>query len=79
MKHFQEIGTIVYLKLPYEDLKKKTWKSERPRRRSEEGQTLKELYEERTRLYEQYADLTISEKGKDIEATLQAIRDELKM
>ena len=79
MKHFQEIGTIVYLKLPYEDLKKRLGNLKGRGVVLKEGQTLKELYEERTRLYEQYADLTISEKGRDIEATLQAIRDELKM
>ena len=44
-----------------------------------EGQTLKDLYEERTSLYETYADLTISEKNRGIEETLQAIRDELNM
>ena len=69
----------MYLKLPYEDLKKRLGNLKGRGVVLKEGQTLKELYEERTRLYEQYADLTISEKGRDIEATLQAIRDELKM
>lgn len=79
MEHFQEIGTIVYLELPYEDLKKRLGNLKGRGVVLKEGQSLKELYEERTRLYEKYADFTISEKNRDIEATLQAILDELGM
>lgn len=38
-----------------------------------EGQTLKDLYEERIKLYEKYADLIVDEENKGIEETLQAI------
>ena len=79
MKHFQEIGTIVYLKLSYEDLAKRLENLKGRGVVLKEGQTLKDLYEERTSLYEKYADLTISEKNRGIEETLQAIRDELNM
>ena len=79
MKHFQEIGTIVYLKLSYEDLAKRLGNLKGRGVVLKEGQTLKDLYEERTSLYENYADLTISEKNRGIEETLQAIRDELNM
>lgn len=79
MKHFQEIGTIVYLKLSYEDLAKRLGNLKGRGVVLKEGQTLKDLYEERTSLYETYADLTISEKNRGIEETLQAIRDELNM
>lgn len=34
-----------------------------------EGQTFRDLYEERTKLFEQYADLTICEDGCQIEET----------
>ena len=79
MKHFQEIGTIVYLKLSYEDLAKRLGNLKGRGVVLKEGQTLKDLYEERTSLYETYADLTISEKNRGIEEPLQAIRDELNM
>lgn len=79
MKHFQEIGTIVYLKLSYEDLAKRLGNLKGRGVVLKEGQTLKDLYEERTCLYETYADFTISEKNRGIEETLQAIRDELNM
>ena len=42
-----------------------------------EGQTLKGLYDERTPLYEKYADIVIDEEGKDLEASLQALLDKL--
>ena len=36
-----------------------------------EGQNLTDLYEERTPLYEKYADIVIDEEGKDLEASLE--------
>ncbi|MDD7740951.1 MAG: shikimate kinase [Fusicatenibacter sp.] len=79
MEHFQKIGTIVYLKLSYEELKKRLGNLKGRGVVLKEGQTLQELYEERVCLYEKYADLVVDEENKDIEATLQAIRDELGM
>ena len=38
-----------------------------------DGQTLKDLYEERVPLYEQYADITVDEKNTGAEETLQKI------
>ena len=35
-----------------------------------DGQTLKDLYEERTPLYEKYADVVLDEEGKDLEESL---------
>lgn len=37
------------------------------------GQTLEHLYDERTPLYEKYADLTIDEENQELEDTLQTI------
>ena len=42
-----------------------------------DGQTLKDLYEERTPLYEKYADVVLDEEGKDLEASLQALLETL--
>ena len=38
-----------------------------------EGQTLKDLYEERVPLYEKYADIVVDEEGKDLEESLAAV------
>ena len=38
-----------------------------------EGQTLKSLYDERVKLFEKYADYTISEEGLDLEETIDKV------
>ena len=47
MEHFKEIGTIVYLKLSYEDLAKRLGNLKGRGVVLKEGQTLKDLYDER--------------------------------
>lgn len=66
MEHFKEIGTIVYLKLSYEDLAKRLGNLKGRGVVLKEGQTLKDLYDERSKLYEQYAEITVDESGRDI-------------
>lgn len=60
MEHFKEIGTIVYLKLSYEDLAKRLGNLKGRGVVLKEGQTLKDLYDERSKLYEQYAEITVT-------------------
>ena len=38
-----------------------------------EGQTLKDLYDERVQLFEKYADYTVSEEGLDLEETIDEV------
>ena len=73
MAHFRELGQVVYLKLPYYavvlrigDLKERGV-SIRP------GQTFYQLYRERTRLYEKYADLVVDERRLPIRAVVKKI------
>ena len=40
-----------------------------------DGQTLLDLYTERTALYEKYADVVVEEDGKDIDQTIDAVRE----
>ena len=40
-----------------------------------EGQTLLDLYEERSVLYEKYADIIIDEDNKGIEETLELLKE----
>lgn len=77
MEHLKKISTVVYLKLPYETLKKRLGNLKNRGVVLRKGQTLKDLYEERTVLYEKYADITIDEENKGIEETLQYIIKEL--
>ena len=78
MEHLQEIGTVVYLKLPYEELDKRLHNIQGRGVVLRDGQTLHDLYEERVVLYEKYADITVDETGLDVEATIQRIMEELK-
>lgn len=66
MEHFKQIGTIVYLKLPYEDIKKRLGDLVKRGVALRDGQTLYDLYEERVPLYEQYADIIIDCHDKEI-------------
>lgn len=73
MKHLKEIATVVYLKLSYKALSKRLGDLKNRGVVLRDGQTLKDLYEERVVLYEKYADITIDEENKGIEETLQCI------
>ncbi|MDD3220259.1 MAG: shikimate kinase [Lachnospiraceae bacterium] len=77
MEHLKEIGTVIYLKLDYEPLTKRLGNLKGRGVVLREGQDLKALYEERTVLYEKYADMIIDEENKTIEETLQTIIDKL--
>jgi len=73
MEHLKEIGTVVYLSLPFEEINKRLSDIKGRGVVLREGQTLKDLYEERTVLYERYADVRIDETGLNVEATIDAI------
>ena len=64
MEHLRRIGKVVYLKLPYEEVAERLGDLTARGVTLREGQTLKDLYEERTPLYEKYAHLTIDCSGK---------------
>lgn len=67
MNHLGQIGTIIYLKLEYEELERRLGDLKNRGVVLKEGQTLLDLYQERVPLYEKYAHITIDEKGKDIQ------------
>ena len=78
MEHLREIGTGVYLKLDYEILRQRLGNLKGRGVVLRDGQTLKDLYDERTPLYEKYADIVVDEKNLNIEETLQKIIEKLK-
>lgn len=73
MEHLSTIGTIIYLSLPFEELEKRLSDIKGRGVVLKEGQTLKDLYYERTPLYEKYADIVIDEKGLNVEETIDKI------
>lgn len=64
MEHLRNIGQVVYLKLPYEEIEERLGDLNARGVTLLPGQTLKDLYEERTPMYEKYAHVTIECSGK---------------
>lgn len=77
MEHLKKIGSVVYLKADYETIQKRLGNLEKRGVALKEGQSLKDLYEERTRLYELYADVTVDEQGLGTEETIEAVLQKL--
>lgn len=73
MEHLKEIGTIVYLKQSYRTLNRRLHNIKNRGVVLKEGQTLRELYNERVILYEKYADITVDQYGLNIEETVESI------
>ena len=78
MKHLKETGTVVYIRLPYEEIENRLGDLHNRGVSIKDGQTLRELYDERVPLYEKYADIVIDENGCNIEKTVYKIMAELK-
>jgi len=78
MEHLREIGKIVYLKLPYEEIKERLGDLVKRGVTFREGQTLLDLYEERVPLYEKYADIIIDCNKKVIRDIVYEIADKAK-
>ena len=79
MAHFKEIGTIIYLKASFEIIRERL---QDPKKRGvtlRDGQTLKDLYEERTVLFEKYADITITEDYLNLEETIEKVHEILEI
>ena len=77
MNHLKRIGKVVYLKVGKEELFKRLKNIRERGVVLRDGETLEEMYDERCRLYEMYADVVVEEKGCSIEETVERIADEL--
>ena len=74
MKHLAEIGTIVYLKISrLSDLQERGVVL-----KGGIGMSLRELYDERLPLYEQYAEVTVDVNDLSITAAARKVADALK-
>lgn len=80
MEHFREIGTVVYLKASYETIEKRIRNFATRGIVIPEGQTFRDVYNERTALYEKYADITVDVDADkaDIWDVVEAITAKLK-
>lgn len=73
MEHLKSIGTVVYLKISYGTLERRLHNIKGRGVVLKAGQTLRDLYEERTPLYEKYADFTVDQEQRDVEETIEQI------
>ena len=73
MEHLNKIGTVCYLKLSYDTIADRLGDLEQRGVVLKQGQSLKDLYEERIPLYEKYAGLTIDCENKTIREIVNEI------
>ena len=73
MAHLKSLGIVVYLKVPYKILLRRIRNMATRGIACMPGQTLADIYEYRTPLYEKYADITIESKNKKFEQTVDEI------
>lgn len=77
MKHLSDISKVIYLELSYEELTKRLGDLTQRGVVFENGQTLRDIYDERVPLYEKYADLFVKTDGLDIGEVLEKVLQNL--
>lgn len=77
MEHLKEIGTVVYLEVPFSVLEERLSDIKGRGVVLKDGQTLYGLFMERTPLYEKYADVRVSEEGLGVEETVDLLVSKL--
>ena len=73
MAHLKALGRIVYLRLPLKELETRLNNISTRGIAMEPGQTMKDLYDYRTPLYEQWADVAVDCGGQSLEETVSAV------
>ena len=73
MEHFKEIGTVIYLKVSEKELESRLGSLKERGVVSNGKTTIEEIFEDRKRLYEKYADFTVDEQGRNLADTARAV------
>lgn len=81
MEHLRSIGTVVYLRISYEELESRLGGLHERGvvMKNGMGMSLHDLYEERRPLYEKYADVTIDIDGLSVRDAARRLVDQLSM
>ena len=77
MAHLKGLGRVVYLRLPLTEVEARLNNISTRGIAMEPGQTLSDLYDCRTPLYEQWADVTVNCAGQSLEETVSAVLRQL--
>ncbi len=75
MQHLHQNGLVVYIRLPYEEIEKRLSNLATRGVTLREGQTLRNLYDERIPLYEAEADVVFDANRGEIEQTTRELAD----
>lgn len=73
MKHYRKIGTIVYLQASFETINMRLDNAKGRGVVLKDGQTLKDLYDERTALFDKYAHQIICQDDLELEESVEAV------
>lgn len=75
MLHLKESGTVYYLSLPTDEVKRRLYNIKSRGIAMRPTDTIEDVFARRRALYEEYADITIDCLGKTIEETVSEIAD----
>ena len=75
MEKLKTMGTVVYLQLPYTTIESRLGDLKKRGVALKDGFTLYDLYQERTPLYEKYADIIVPLDGKTVDESANAIKE----
>ena len=78
MEHLRELGRIVYLQLPLEELERRLHNISTRGIAMAPGETLAHIYDYRAPLYRKYADLTVAVDRQTLEETVEQVLNALR-
>ena len=78
MEHLSKLGKVVYLKIPFEEMKRRLGDYSHRGVIMRHGNALEDMYAERAVLYEKYADITVDVYGQELAESLRMIADAVK-
>lgn len=73
MQHFKEIGTVIYLEVPQEELKIRLGSLKERGVVSNGKTTVEEIFEDRSALYQKYADITFCQGHKALRDSVEEL------
>lgn len=73
MEHLSDISTVVYLYISYDEMERRVGDYVARGVAIPEGYTLRDLYDERSSLYEKYADIKVDETGKHFDQIVEEL------
>ena len=73
MEHLSSIGTVVYLKVSLRELRRRVKNFSTRGIMMKNGQTLDDIFSERSPLYEKYADITVNCTGGSLQKNAEKI------